>query len=176
MPMSHGVGIDALVVLVVEDEWFVRRIIADFLHEAGCVVIEAEDGECAIHMCNSGMQIGVLFTDINLKGAADGWEVAEAFREACDDMPVIYASGNPIDRPGAFRAVCGSTSLINCSISSRLASASMTQVPATGGAPSPPASLGSGRSKAPPRSPGGHQREEPPGPGDPLRKECEPPL
>jgi CheY-like chemotaxis protein len=97
MPVSPGGGLDALVVLVVEDEWFVRRIIADFLHEAGCVVIEAEDGERAIHMCNSGMQIGVLFTDINLKGPADGWEVAEAFRAACADMPVIYASGNPKD-------------------------------------------------------------------------------
>jgi CheY-like chemotaxis protein len=97
MPVSTGVGVGALVVLVVEDEWFVRRVIADFLQEAGCVVIEAEDGERAIHICNSGRQIGALFTDINLNGRADGWDIAEAFREACDNMPVIYTSGNPMD-------------------------------------------------------------------------------
>jgi CheY-like chemotaxis protein len=90
-------GSRAVVVLVVEDEWLVRRCIADFLHEAGCVVVEAENGERAIHICNSGIPVDVLFTDINLNGSADGWVVAESFRNARDNIPVIYASGNPID-------------------------------------------------------------------------------
>ena len=90
-------GSRPVVVLVVEDEWLVRRYIADFLHEAGCVVIEADSGERAIYLCNSGMPIDVLFTDINLNASTDGWVVAETFREARDNIPVIYASGNPID-------------------------------------------------------------------------------
>jgi len=93
--------------VVVEDEWLVRRCIVDFLHEAGCVVIEAVDGECEIHICNSAMPVDVLFADINLNGSADGWVVAESFGNARDNIPVIYASGNPIDEarcvPGRVR-------------------------------------------------------------------------
>jgi CheY-like chemotaxis protein len=100
-------GSRPVVVLVVEDEWLMRQCIADYLHESGCTVIEAEDGDHAIHICNSGTPVDVLFTDINLNGSADGWMVAEIFRSARDNIPVIYASGNPIDRvrcvPGSVR-------------------------------------------------------------------------
>jgi CheY-like chemotaxis protein len=98
MSASPAGALGALVVLVVEDEWLVRQCVADFLHEAGCVVVEAADGERAIHICKSGLPIDVVFTDINLNGSADGWAVAEAFWDARGSVSVIYASGNPIDR------------------------------------------------------------------------------
>jgi hypothetical protein len=53
-------------------------------------------GSCNSHL-QFGMSVDVVFTDINLNGSADGWVVAEAFRDARDNIPVIYASGNPID-------------------------------------------------------------------------------
>jgi hypothetical protein len=38
--------------------------------------------------------IDVLFTDVNLGGSASGWDVAECFRAARPDVPVVYTSGN----------------------------------------------------------------------------------
>jgi CheY-like chemotaxis protein len=87
----------AMTVLVVEDEWLVREAIADYLQDAGCVVIQAETAERAIDICRSDLPVDVLFTDIRLNGSATGWDVARAFREARGDAPVIYASGNPIE-------------------------------------------------------------------------------
>ena len=95
----------AMIVLVVEDEWLMREAIADYLQDAGCVVIQAETAERAIEICRSDTPVDVLFTDIRLDGSASGWDVAEAFRDARGDAPVIYASGNPIE-PG--RCVAGS--------------------------------------------------------------------
>ena len=43
----------------------------------------------------------MLFTDIQLAGQLSGWDVAEAFRAAKPEMPVIYASGNASDRSRA---------------------------------------------------------------------------
>jgi CheY-like chemotaxis protein len=39
-----------------------------------------------------------VFTDIQLAGALTGWDVAEQFRAADPDVPIIYASGNAADR------------------------------------------------------------------------------
>jgi two-component system, response regulator PdtaR len=94
----------AMVILVVEDEWLLREGIADYLQDAGCVVIQAETAERAIAICRSDAPIDVLFTDIRLDGSGTGWDVAKAFRGVRHDAPVIYASGNPIE-PG--RCVAG---------------------------------------------------------------------
>jgi CheY-like chemotaxis protein len=92
-PELHG----ALVILVVEDEFLVRQAIAEHLREAGCVVLEAGTGEQALAICESRTAVDVLFTDVHLNGAASGWEVAEKFRAARNDIPVVYASGNRHD-------------------------------------------------------------------------------
>jgi CheY-like chemotaxis protein len=42
--------------------------------------------------------IDVVFTDIQLAGSLSGWDVAEEGRTAQAVMPVIYTSGNPVDR------------------------------------------------------------------------------
>ena len=97
--------VPALVVLVVEDEVFVRADIADFLREAGYFVVETESGEEAIALCESGMSIDMVFTDINLAGRVTGWDVAECCRADQPNIPVLYTSGKIIE-PG--RRVPGS--------------------------------------------------------------------
>jgi CheY-like chemotaxis protein len=87
----------ALVVLVVEDEFFVRYGVADCLRDAGYVVVETESGEEAIALCKSDVSIDIVFTDINLAGAATGWDVAQCFRSDRPNMPVLYTSGKSID-------------------------------------------------------------------------------
>jgi CheY-like chemotaxis protein len=94
-----------VIVLVVEDEFFVRQDIVLFLEDRGFFVLEAATAEQAIAMCREGMPVDVLFTDVHLNGGGSGWEVAELFRAARPDIGVVYASGNSADRS---RCVAGS--------------------------------------------------------------------
>ncbi len=93
-----SVSAQPLVILIVEDEFFVRSDIADFLREAGYVVVETESGEEAIALCGSSVSIDIVFTDINLIGPATGWDVAECFRADRPNGLVLYTSGKSIDR------------------------------------------------------------------------------
>jgi len=96
----------ALHILVVEDEWIVRTVIADFLRAQGHVVVEAATGEEALELIAAREPaIEALVTDIGLGGRLSGWDVAEAFRTVKPDSPVVYASGQP---PDERRRVSGS--------------------------------------------------------------------
>jgi CheY-like chemotaxis protein len=87
----------APVILLVEDEFFVRYALANCLREAGYVVVESASGEDAITQCSSGMAIDMVLTDISLGGPVTGWDVAECFRSQQPGMPVVYMSGQAID-------------------------------------------------------------------------------
>jgi CheY-like chemotaxis protein len=95
--VSAANGTHALVVLVVEDEFFVRCDIATCLRDMGYVVIETESGEEAIALCKSNMSIDLVFTDINLIGPATGWDVGECVEIERPNMPVVYTSRKSID-------------------------------------------------------------------------------
>jgi CheY-like chemotaxis protein len=90
-------GTHPLVVLLIEDEFFVRCDIADCLREAGYAVVETSSGEEAIALCDSDMAIDLVFTDINLIGTATGWDVGERFQLNRPDVPMVYTSGEPAD-------------------------------------------------------------------------------
>jgi two-component system, OmpR family, response regulator len=83
------------VILVVEDEFLLRDMIAGYLRESGCTVFEASSAEQAIDYLDTkaGHEIDVVFTDIGLSGPLNGWDVGEAYRAARSDISVIYASG-----------------------------------------------------------------------------------
>ena len=89
---------DGPTILVVEDEFLVREMIAEELRDAGFAVLEAPDGEAAAGMLNGAARIDLLFTDIRLPGALDGWEIARLGRRARATLPVIYATGYTVDR------------------------------------------------------------------------------
>ena len=101
--MSHNGA--SRVILVVEDEWMVRSLIADELRSAGWEVLETSTAEDALALLRSGHRIHVVFTDIQLAGEMCGWNLAEQFRAAQPDIPVVYTSGNSADRT---RSVAGS--------------------------------------------------------------------
>jgi CheY-like chemotaxis protein len=86
------------VVLIVEDEVILRWQLADCFREAGCIVMEAASAKDAMALCDDGLAVHVLITDIQLNGSGSGWDVAEAFRALWQNIPVIYMSGNASDR------------------------------------------------------------------------------
>jgi CheY-like chemotaxis protein len=94
------------VVLVIEDELFLRLNIVSCLQEAGYAVVEAVNGEEAIALCRSDTSIDIVFTDVNLGGYVSGWDVAECFRTLRPGVPVVYTSGRSLD---AGRCVGGGT-------------------------------------------------------------------
>jgi CheY-like chemotaxis protein len=87
----------SLVVLIVEDEFFLRCNLADYLREAGWAVMEAATADDAMAICKDGMAVHVLITDIQLNASASGWDVAEAFRALSSDIAVIYTSAHSGD-------------------------------------------------------------------------------
>jgi DNA-binding response OmpR family regulator len=83
-------------VLIVEDEDLVREVALVEFEDAGFRVLEAADGEAAFAALDAET-VDLLFTDIRLPGAIDGWHIARRARERHPGMPVIYASGFPGD-------------------------------------------------------------------------------
>ena len=71
--------------------------IADALAEEGWRIEEAGSGEAALAYLESGKPLDILITDIRLGGPRDGWDVAQAGRRAFPDLPVVYASANPVN-------------------------------------------------------------------------------
>jgi DNA-binding response OmpR family regulator len=88
----------ARTVLIVEDEELVRDLIARELEDAGFAVIEASTAEEGLAILDD-RPVGVLFTDIRLPGALDGWRLAEEARARDPDLPVLYASGFSTEAP-----------------------------------------------------------------------------
>jgi CheY-like chemotaxis protein len=87
-----------LTILVVEDDWLVCENLASELRAAGLTVHETSSGEGALTFLQSGQPLDVIITDIQLAGFVSGWDVAEAFRAANENVRVIYASGNAIEQ------------------------------------------------------------------------------
>lgn len=95
-------------VLIVEDEWLLRMELSDALTEIGYSVTESFSAEDAIARLNQGETFDLLVTDIRLKGALTGWDVAVVWRDLGARLPVIYVSANSPDDP---RRVAGSVFL-----------------------------------------------------------------
>ena len=81
-------------VLYVEDEPFLRELVALVLENAGFEVVTAENGVAAFHaLDDSGEPFCGMITDINLGEGPDGWAVAKHGRELNRTLPVVYVTG-----------------------------------------------------------------------------------
>ncbi len=80
-------------VLVVEDELLICNLIAEALCDNGFVVHAVAEGEEALRYLESGAEVDVLFTDINLLGRMDGSMLAQQVRAQRPELPIVYCSG-----------------------------------------------------------------------------------
>lgn len=74
-------------ILLVEDDWKLRRIAGDFLKTQGYDILEAEDGERALEIYYEE-KIDLAILDIMLP-KLDGWEVCREIRIDNKELPVI---------------------------------------------------------------------------------------
>lgn len=80
-------------VLVVEDEPLVRLDITLAMVDAGFSVIEVPDAEQALELLETRHSIGLVFTDVELAGEIDGFELASRIKSDWPHIPVLVTSG-----------------------------------------------------------------------------------
>ncbi len=80
-------------VLIVEDEFFIRYTIAEFLREEGYHILEAENAEAALSAFRGGTHVDVMFTDIRMPGEMDGLGLADEVRSRWPHTKIIMTSG-----------------------------------------------------------------------------------
>ena len=84
-------------ILVVEDDPFVRSLTVRQLKSLDYEVLVAAGVEDALHKLRSDAKIDVLFTDIVMPGATNGWELAELAKRIRPRLPVLLTSGYALE-------------------------------------------------------------------------------
>ena len=87
---------DALKVLVVDDEARMRKLVKDFLSVKGFAVIEAEDGEQAVDVFFQQKDISLIILDVMMP-KMDGWEVCRTIRQY-SRVPIIMLTARGEER------------------------------------------------------------------------------
>jgi PAS domain S-box-containing protein len=104
-PIERPQGME--VILLVEDENNLRRLVRQYLEKQGYTVREAADGAAAIQICNAHVgPIHLLLTDVIMPGM-NGRELARSICSLRPDMKVLYMSGyteNAISQNGTLEA------------------------------------------------------------------------
>ncbi|HEX3558477.1 MAG TPA: ATP-binding protein [Pyrinomonadaceae bacterium] len=85
----HGAG--SLRILVVDDEDYVRELLADILEREGCEITLAAEGREALRLYDAG-EFDAVFTDVGLPGMS-GWELARAVRERDAEVALAVITG-----------------------------------------------------------------------------------
>ena len=87
---------DALKILVVDDEARMRKLVRDFLTNKGFAVIEAGDGEEAVDTFFAQKDIALVLLDVMMP-KIDGWEVLKTIRKY-SRVPVIMLTARSEER------------------------------------------------------------------------------
>ena len=92
--MQPDVPLTPPVVLVVEDEGFVRLMAVDMLEDAGFEVIEAGTADEAWAILErSSNDVSVLFTDVDMPGSMNGFDLASRVAERWPHIRLVITSG-----------------------------------------------------------------------------------
>jgi CheY-like chemotaxis protein len=82
------------IVLLVEDEAMVRMDLAHQLRTAGFTVIEAVDGQEAVHVLESTLRVDMVITDLRMP-RMDGAALVRKIRSHYPHLPVFMTAGQP---------------------------------------------------------------------------------
>ena len=81
-------------VLVVEDDALVRLDLAEELRACGVAVIEAADAQQATRVLESGWRVDLVFSDVQMPGAMDGFGLAAWIWLRRPGVKVMLTSGH----------------------------------------------------------------------------------
>jgi CheY-like chemotaxis protein len=86
--------VGAQTILVVEDEFLIRFMLADSLRDLGYHVLEAADGEEGLDILHSGQVVDLMVTDVRMPGGVDGMELTRRSKALAPGRPVIVCSAH----------------------------------------------------------------------------------
>lgn len=89
-------GMEALKILVVDDEARMRKLVKDFLANKGYLVIEASDGEEAVDLFFEQKDIALVILDVMMP-KMDGWEVCKTIRQY-SRVPIVMLTARGEER------------------------------------------------------------------------------
>ena len=87
---------EALKILVADDEFRIRKLVRDYLVKSGYEVLEAADGEEAMDLFYSHKDFALLVLDVMMP-KLDGWKVCEEVR-AVSKVPIIMLTARSEER------------------------------------------------------------------------------
>ena len=80
-------------VLVVEDDPVVQATVVDLLKDLGYTVLRANDGQSALTLARSGIEIDLLFTDVVMPGPVRAPDLARQVQALLPGIGVLFTSG-----------------------------------------------------------------------------------
>jgi two-component system, cell cycle sensor histidine kinase and response regulator CckA len=89
---QEAAKIDAII-LVVEDNADVRKIVCKLLRDFGCTVLEASSGPAALTILQSDAKIDLLFSDVVMPGGISGTELVQAARTLRPGIKTLLTTG-----------------------------------------------------------------------------------
>ncbi|WP_199707863.1 response regulator [Teichococcus wenyumeiae] len=80
-------------ILVVEDDPVVQATVVDLLKDLGYTVLRANDGQSALTLARSGIEIDLLFTDVVMPGPVRAPDLARQVQALLPGVGVLFTSG-----------------------------------------------------------------------------------
>jgi PAS domain S-box-containing protein len=87
------------IILCVEDDFGVRELVVRQLQSLGYRTLIASNAAEALEVVRTDARIDLIFTDIIMPGAMNGWKLAEQVRAIRPEMKFLYTTG--YSHPGA---------------------------------------------------------------------------
>ncbi|MBV9391530.1 MAG: response regulator [Verrucomicrobia bacterium] len=82
------------IILIVDDEQFLREYTRYVLEQSGFHVVTAADGEEAWSFYRSNQErIALIITDVVMPGSFDGFELADRVHRTCPTLKVLFMTG-----------------------------------------------------------------------------------
>ena len=87
-------------ILVVEDEEAIRLLLTEYLRDCGYRVVEAGNVVEARAVLNAGTAVDLVFSDVNMPGAENGFALAKWLHQHHPDTKVLLTSGglHPLEK------------------------------------------------------------------------------
>jgi len=102
--MDPNAASPPVVALVAEDEFLLRMEAADTLADAGFTVLEVATADAALRYLEEKDGVDLLFTDVNMPGDLDGFDLAREVAARWPETLIVVCSGATRPEPGDLPA------------------------------------------------------------------------